>query len=138
MQKYIGIIIAILIMTFAIIRLLPASSPVLTVAICADSYWGVPDGHPTAVWEEAIEKFKTQHPNIQVKLITGVQKADYGEWLAGLLTKPCYEIIRFLCHRLPGPGRISTAFVNKPPKIVMVMASWTLLVPTATPGSRLP
>lgn len=82
MQKYIGIIIAILIMTFAIIRLLPASSPVLTVAICADSYWGVPDGHPTAVWEEAIEKFKTQHPNIQVKLITGVQKADYGEWLA--------------------------------------------------------
>ena len=82
MGKYIKIFIGLLVLTLAVIRFWPASPPVLTVAICADSYWGVPDGHPTAIWEEAIKKFKTQHPNIQVKLITGVQKADYGEWLA--------------------------------------------------------
>ena len=82
MGKYIKIFIGLLILILAVIRFWPASPPVLTVAICADSYWGVPDGHPTAIWEKAIEKFQTQHPNVQVKLIAGVQKADYGEWLA--------------------------------------------------------
>lgn len=82
MGKYIKIFIGLLVLTLAVIRFWPASPPVLTVAICADSYWGVPDGHPTAIWEKAIEKFQTQHPNVQVKLIAGVQKADYGEWLA--------------------------------------------------------
>ena len=82
MGKYIKIVIGLLILILAVIRFWPPSPPVLTVAICADSYWGVPDGHPTAIWEKAIEKFQTQHPNVQVKLIAGVQKADYGEWLA--------------------------------------------------------
>lgn len=82
MGKYIKIFIGLLILILAVIRFWPPSPPVLTVAICADSYWGVPDGHPTAIWEKAIEKFQTQHPNVQVKLIAGVQKADYGEWLA--------------------------------------------------------
>ena len=82
MGKYIKIFIGLLFLILAVIRFWPASPPVLTVAICADSYWGVPDGHPTAIWEKAIEKFQTQHPNVQVKLIAGVQKADYGEWLA--------------------------------------------------------
>lgn len=82
MGKYIKIFIGLLILILAVIRFWPASPPVLTVAICADSYWEVPDGHPTAIWEKAIEKFQTQHPNVQVKLIAGVQKADYGEWLA--------------------------------------------------------
>ena len=82
MGKYIKFFIGLLFLILAVIRFWPASPPVLTVAICADSYWGVPDGHPTAIWEKAIEKFQTQHPNVQVKLIAGVQKADYGEWLA--------------------------------------------------------
>ena len=82
MGKYIKFFIGLLFLILAVIRFWPPSPPVLTVAICADSYWGVPDGHPTAIWEKAIEKFQTQHPNVQVKLIAGVQKADYGEWLA--------------------------------------------------------
>lgn len=82
MGKYIKIFIGLLFLILAVIRFWPASPPLLTVAICADSYWGVPDGHPTAIWEKAIEKFQTQHPNVQVKLIAGVPKADYGEWLA--------------------------------------------------------
>lgn len=82
MGKYIKIFMDLLILILAVIRFWPASPPVLTVSICADSYWGVPDGHPTAIWEKAIEKFQIQHPNVQVKLIAGVQKADYGEWLA--------------------------------------------------------
>jgi len=82
MGKYIKFFIGLLVLTLAVIRFWPTSPSVLTVAICADSYWGVPDGHPTAIWEKAIEKFQTQHPNVQVKLIAGVQKADYGEWLA--------------------------------------------------------
>ena len=82
MGKYIKIFIGLLVLILAVIRLWPPSPPVLTIAICADSYWGVPDGHPTAILEKAIEKFQTQHPNVKVKLIAGVQKADYGEWLA--------------------------------------------------------
>ena len=82
MGKYIKIFLGLLVLILALIRFLPPSPPVLTVAICADSYWGVPDGHPTAIWEKAIEKFQTQHPNVQVKLVAGVQKTDYGEWLA--------------------------------------------------------
>lgn len=54
MGKYIKFFIGLLVLTLAVIRFWPASPPVLTVAICADSYWGVPDGHPTAIWEKAI------------------------------------------------------------------------------------
>ena len=98
MRKYIKIFIGLLILILAVIRFWPASPPILAVAICADSYWGVPDGHPTAIWEKAIEKFQTQHPNVQVKLIAGVQKADYGEWLAERLLS-CQEPDVFLIPR---------------------------------------
>lgn len=82
MGKYIKILLGISLLLFAVSRLWTVATPTLTVAICADSYWKVPDGHPTAIWEDAIKEFQAQHPGIQVKLLTGVQKSDYGEWLA--------------------------------------------------------
>lgn len=82
MGKYLKILLGLSLLVFAGSRLWTVATPTLTVAICADSYWKVPDGHPTAIWEDAIKEFQAQHPDIQVKLLTGVQKSDYGEWLA--------------------------------------------------------
>lgn len=82
MKKYISILIILLLLIFLASKLWLSTPATITVSICADSYWGVPDGHPNAIWEDAINEFQQQHPNIHVKLITGVQKSDYGEWLA--------------------------------------------------------
>lgn len=57
-------------------------APVLTIGICADSYWDVPAGDSNALLEKAIVLFQAEHPDIQVRIITGIQKKDYHEWLA--------------------------------------------------------
>ncbi len=84
-KKYITAIIILLLMTAALFlyqKYNREQSPVLTVGICADSYWGVPAGNSDALMEKAIALFQAEHPHVQVRLITGIQKSDYHEWLA--------------------------------------------------------
>ena len=77
----IGLII--LLSAGAICSMVPRPEPrPLTIAICADSYWGVPDGDATAVWEEGLEEFRQKYPHCKVKMLTGIQKEDYREWLS--------------------------------------------------------
>lgn len=54
----------------------------LTIGICADSYWEVPVGDSNALLEEAIAEFQAENPHVEIKFISGIQKADYHEWLA--------------------------------------------------------
>ncbi len=82
-MKKLIILIIVLLSAGAICFLAPKSQPKpLTIAICADSYWGVPDGDATAVWEDGLEIFRQKYPSAKVKMITGIQKADYSEWLS--------------------------------------------------------
>ena len=82
MKKIIAIML-VLLAVGSICYLAPKSQPKpLTMAICADSYWGVPDGDATAIWEDGLEVFHQQYPHAKVKMITGIQKADYREWLS--------------------------------------------------------
>ena len=59
------------------------STPVLTVGIFAGSNWGVPQGEPYAIIDRTIEKFEEAHPGVRVRYVSGIQREDYAEWLAG-------------------------------------------------------
>ncbi len=59
------------------------SSPVLTIGIFAGSNWGVPQGEPYAIIDRTIEKFEEAHPGVRVQYVSGIQREDYAEWLAG-------------------------------------------------------
>ena len=59
------------------------SSPVLTVGIFAGSNWGVPQGEPYAIIDRAIAVFEEAHPGVRVTYVSGIQREDYAEWLAG-------------------------------------------------------
>lgn len=56
--------------------------PTITVGVCSNSYWDVPSGNSNALMEKAVATFQAQHPDVKVKLLTGIQKADYHEWLS--------------------------------------------------------
>lgn len=54
---------------------------VLEVGIFAGSNWDVANPNSYAIIDKAIEKFEEAHPGVQVRYESGVQKADYSEWL---------------------------------------------------------
>lgn len=55
---------------------------VLRVGIFAGSNWDVPQGEPYAIIDEVIKNFEAQHPDVEVRYISGIKKEDYAEWLA--------------------------------------------------------
>ena len=73
------LLIAILCIAWIVLR----SSPVLTVGIFAGSNWGVPHAEPYAIIDRAREKFEAEHPGVRVVYVSGIQREDYAEWLAG-------------------------------------------------------
>ena len=81
-QNVVGFLI-LLITALFIVWISLHSSPVLTVGVFAGSNWGVPQGEPYAIINRAIEKFEAAHPGIRVKYVSGIQREDYAEWLAG-------------------------------------------------------
>lgn len=55
---------------------------IITIGVYADSYWDVPSGNPNELLEEAIKEFQAEHPNVEVKYVSGIPKNTYSEWLA--------------------------------------------------------
>lgn len=83
-QRKIGILLlALLIAVLLGAWLTWRSAPVLTVGIFAGSNWGVPQGEPYAIIDRTIEKFEAAHPGVRVQYVSGIQREDYAEWLAG-------------------------------------------------------
>ena len=76
-------LLILLIAILCIAWLVPHSSPVLTVGIFAGSNWGVPHAEPYAIIERTKEKFEAEHPGVRVVYVSGIQREDYAEWLAG-------------------------------------------------------
>ena len=76
-------LLILLIAILCIAWLVPRSSPVLTVGIFAGSNWGVPHAEPYAIIDRAREKFEAEHPGVRVVYVSGIQREDYPEWLAG-------------------------------------------------------
>ncbi len=64
-----------------------AEPVVLRVGLFAGSNWDVPAGNSYAVMDEAIRRFEETHENVKVDYVSGIQKADYSEWLAEELIK---------------------------------------------------
>ena len=76
-------LLVLLIAILCIAWIVPRSSPVLTVGIFAGSNWGVPHAEPYAIIDRAREKFEAEHPGVRVVYVSGIQREDYAEWLAG-------------------------------------------------------
>ena len=83
-QRKIGILLLVLLIAVLLGSwLVWRSTPVLTVGIFAGSNWGVPQGEPYAIIDRTIEKFEEAHPGVRVQYVSGIQREDYAEWLAG-------------------------------------------------------
>ena len=82
-RKIGALFLAFLITALLVAWLVQRSSPVLTIGIFAGSNWGVPQGEPYAIIDRTIEKFEEAHPGVRVQYVSGIQREDYAEWLAG-------------------------------------------------------
>ncbi len=59
----------------------------LTLGIYVESYLNVPGLEKYGVFEEAIEKFEHQYPNVEVEYYTGFQEDGYQDYIAELILK---------------------------------------------------
>ena len=55
---------------------------VLKFGMFAGSNWDGPNGDSYKIIDQAIERFEKAHPNVRVEYVSGLQKADYSEWLS--------------------------------------------------------
>lgn len=55
---------------------------VLKVGIFAGNTWDVPSGNGYKLIDSAIERFKKDHPNVEIKYKSGITKEDYSLWLS--------------------------------------------------------
>lgn len=53
----------------------------ITFGMFAGSNWDVPNGDCYRIYENAIARFEKKYPNVKVKLISGIVKEDYVEWI---------------------------------------------------------
>lgn len=47
----------------------------------AGSNWDVPDGDSYKIIDRAIKRFEKAYSNVRMEYVSGLQKADYPEWL---------------------------------------------------------
>lgn len=55
---------------------------VLNIGLFAGSYWDVPSGDTYKIIDDVIARFEKQHPNVEVRYVSGLRKEDYSEWLS--------------------------------------------------------
>ena len=94
-KKYITTIMILLFAIAALICYAQYSQnrqPVLTIGVCADSYWDVPAGESTALMEKAIKLFQSEHPHVQVRLITSRKAITTNGW-----QKSCWPVTSLTC-----------------------------------------
>ncbi len=60
---------------------------VITVGVFSDSYWDVQNGYAYKILDDAIRVFEEKHPEVKVRYVSGVMKADYSEWLSERMMK---------------------------------------------------
>lgn len=63
-------------------RVFEGGEKVITVGVFSDSYWEVQNGYSYRILEDAIAIFEEEHPDVKVKYVSGILKADYSEWLS--------------------------------------------------------
>lgn len=59
----------------------------LTIGVYSGSYWGTPNGDCYQVLDDAIARFETEHPGVQVEYVSGISTDSYSEWLAQQILK---------------------------------------------------
>lgn len=83
-KKYICIFILVaVIIAAAFLAYRSKQEKVVTLGVFVGSPWGVPDPYTYEFIDDAIEKFESENPGVTVKYVSGIQKDDYSEWLAG-------------------------------------------------------
>ncbi len=54
----------------------------IVVGVFAGSYWDIENGYYYRILDEAINRFRQEHPDFEVVYTSGILKSDYPEWLA--------------------------------------------------------
>ena len=57
----------------------------VTLGFFTNSPWDVPDAYTYRLIDDAVEKFEAGHPGVKVKLVSGIQKDDYSEYIASVM-----------------------------------------------------
>ena len=52
----------------------------LTIGVYSGSYWDTPNGDCYAILNDAIARFREQHPNVTVEYVSGITPDGYSEW----------------------------------------------------------
>lgn len=55
---------------------------IISLGIYSGNAWGVPQIDVYKIYDEAIEDFEKEHPNIRIEYRSGTLMEDYSEWLA--------------------------------------------------------
>ena len=57
----------------------------ISLGFFTGSAWDVPDAYTYQLIDDAVEKFEAGHPGVKVKLVSGIQKDDYSEYIASVM-----------------------------------------------------
>ena len=71
-----------MIQTDAYRRILPSGKEQITIGVFSDSYWNVQNGYAYQIVNDAIQRFREEYPDVEVRYESGILKDDYTEWLA--------------------------------------------------------
>ena len=54
----------------------------ITIGVFAGSYWDIENGYYYRILDDAIARFRQEHPDYEVEYASGIRKSDYTEWLS--------------------------------------------------------
>ena len=70
---------------------------VIKLGVFVGSPWGVPDPYTFEFLDSAIAKFEAENSGVKVEYVSGIQRDDYSEWLAGnILTGDAPDVFMVL------------------------------------------
>ncbi|WP_414079437.1 ABC transporter substrate-binding protein [Streptococcus suis] len=87
-KKHAWLVSLVLVVLFGLgllIHMNPTKKVVLTVGTYTGSNWNVPSGQGTQFLDQVIRVFEEKYPQVEVRYETGIDKADYSDWLSDQL-----------------------------------------------------
>lgn len=82
-----GITLLFLALTLALALTGCGRGETLTIGVYAGSYWNTPNGDCYAILDDAIARFREEHPEVTVEYVSGITPDGYSEWLAEQILK---------------------------------------------------
>ena len=86
-HRWLAALVAVLILGGIVVAIAYRPGSTLTIGVYSGSYWGTPTGDCYQVVDDAIARFESEHPGVQVEYVSGISTDSYSEWLAQQILK---------------------------------------------------